>query len=350
MFVSALGAITGGDLNRLKLPKVKSAVVVLIDGLGYLNLKEHAGHARNLSRLLVDSGDHAIRVGFPSTTAVSLTSFGTGLRAGTHGILGYQILGVDGATRNMLSGWSSNENPRLWQENESVIEIGAQHGVWGHMVASPEYEGSGFTEVFMAGAAFYAESDLNRRVLEAKRIASQPNTLTYLYFAELDQAAHRFGVDSGQWVQALEAIDSALSALSGPFGVLITGDHGVIDVSADNHIYLDAIPGFCESVTLAVGDPRALFCYGDKEAAARAFEGSGVVGYLATFDQLIEQGWVLGAHSIDVVPDFVLIAKGQTAFYDRRTSKAQSLKMVGQHGAIDDRETRVPLIRGGGFI
>ena len=350
MFVSALGAIVGGDDNRLKLPRVNSSLVVLIDGLGYLNLKEHAGHARILSRLLANSGDRAIRCGFPSTTAVSLTSLGTGLTAGTHGVLGYQLLGNDGAVRNMLNGWRPDEDPRQWQPNQTISERATANGLTSTMIAAKEYKGSGFTNVIMGDIRFEGVDDISERTKTANRLTNSRGQLNYLYFAELDQAAHRHGVGSPNWLNALEQIDQSLSALTGPFGILITGDHGVKNVDAVDHIYLDLIPGFSEAVSFAVGDPRALFCYGDFQSAKVALETSGVDGFVATFTELAELGWVSGQQTRDLVPDFVLVAKGKTAFYDRRTAKVQSLKMIGQHGGVDDVETRVPLIRAGLFI
>lgn len=350
VFVSALGAVTGGEDNRLKLPRVKSALVVLIDGLGYQNLKENAGHARHLMRLLNKSGDRAIRCGFPSTTAVSLSSLGTGLNAGSHGILGYQLLGQDGRVRNMLNGWANSENPRDWQTNETVAERAQAAALQFAMVAATEYKDSGFTNVIMGDVPFIPVDDLSARVLAAHNFASQSSSLGYLYFAELDQAAHRFGVASTQWLAVLEAIDHALSLLTGDYGILITADHGILDVPQENHVYLDVIDGFGAAVSLAVGDPRALFCYGNREAATAALLEAGVSAYLATFVELRDLGWIADIKSADQVPDFVLIATGVDAFYDRRTAKQQSLKMIGQHGGVSDRETRVPLIRAGGFV
>ena len=349
VFVSALGAITGGEDNRLKLPRVNSALVVLIDGLGYLNLKENAGHARSLTKLLLGSGDRAIRCGFPSTTAVSLSSFGTGLTAGSHGILGYQVLGQDGRVRNMLNGWATAENPREWQSNETVAERALAAGLHVAMVASSEYDSSGFTKVIMGDVPYIHVDDLFARASAAHKFATQSNSLGYLYFAELDQAAHRFGVDSPQWLSVLEDIDQALAQLSGDYGILITADHGIMDVAPEQHVFLDEIAGFTEAVDVAVGDPRALFCYGDLGAAKEALEAAGVSAHLATFEELKSLGWVSGERTRDRVPDFVLIAIGQGAFYDRRTAKPQSLRMIGQHGGVSDRETRVPLIRAGGF-
>jgi hypothetical protein len=349
VFISALGAITGGENNRLKLPRVESALVVLIDGLGYQNLKDHAGHARKLHSLLVASGDKSIRCGFPSTTAVSLTSFGTGIEAGSHGILGYQVLGDNGSARNMLNGWAADEDPRLWQRSATVTDIAKKGGVQVNMIATSEYAGSGFTKVFMSDVTYEPVDDLGERARAANRLAAKKNSLSYLYFAELDQAAHRFGVNSPQWIATLEAIDAAIQELTGNYGLLITADHGILDVAQANQVFVDAIPGFSAAVTHAIGDPRALFCYGDVDKARQAISSAGVPGYLTSFAELIELGWVTGQVTRDRVPDFVLIAKGETAFYDRRTAKKQSLLMVGQHGGISDVEMRIPLIRGGLF-
>ncbi len=89
MFISALGSITGTE-NRLGLPRAKSACVVLVDGLGSANLRFRAGHANFLASQLTKDG--SILCGFPSTTVASLASFATGLRAGGHGLVGYQVL------------------------------------------------------------------------------------------------------------------------------------------------------------------------------------------------------------------------------------------------------------------
>lgn len=350
MFISALGAITGGENNRLRLPRVDSALVVLIDGLGFENLRDHAGHARTLSAMLSASGDNAIRCGFPSTTAVSLTSLGTGLHAGSHGVLGYQVLGANGVPRNMLNGWAEGENPRLWQQSQTVTEMAKASDVEVNMIAASEYVGSGFTSVFMGDVTYTAADELVERARAANRLAASRRSLSYLYFAELDQAAHRFGVDSPQWLATLENIDLAMKELDGNYGLLITADHGVIDVAQEAQVYLEQVPGFADAVSVAIGDPRALFCHGDIYLAREALSAAGVPGYLTTFDELIEKGWVTGQLTRDSVPDFVLIAKGDIAFYDRRTANRRSLQMVGQHGAISDREMRVPLIRGGLFV
>src|SRR5918993_5640418 len=62
-----------------EMPPTRRAVVVLVDALGYELLVRRAGHAPWLRAHL----DRTRRVasGFPSTTATSMGSFGTGLAA-----------------------------------------------------------------------------------------------------------------------------------------------------------------------------------------------------------------------------------------------------------------------------
>ena len=56
-------------------------------------------------------------------------TFDTGLAAGSHGLLGYEVL-VPGAARllNELS-WEDGPDPRLWQPHETVFETVARSGV-----------------------------------------------------------------------------------------------------------------------------------------------------------------------------------------------------------------------------
>jgi hypothetical protein len=347
VFISAYGSIVGGADNRLKLRRVASAIVLLVDGLGYENLTEFKGHARNLYRLLEQSST-AIRCGFPSSTAVSLTSLGTGLKPGAHGIAGYQVLDSEGRIKNMLNGWASEAEAIDWQAQETIA---SHRDVAVHMVASEEYRGSGFTAAIMRGAEFHSARQMTERAKVAVRLAEQKGALVYLYAADLDQASHRFGVGSPQWLAVLEEIDASLPLLiQGKHGLVVTADHGVINIPAEQHIYLDAVPGFADAVRVAVGDPRALYCYGNREAAAEALAEYEDVLIITDLDELVSKGWLGEMPQIKgKLPDFVLVCRGAVACYDRRTAKPASLQMIGQHGSISDAEMRVPLILAAGY-
>lgn len=350
VFTSALASITGTHSNRLGLKRVNAAVVFMVDGLGAINLSENLAYASNLRRKLSGAKVPSARVEFPATTAVSLTSLGTGLRSGGHGIAGYQVLAKDESLRNMLSGWGDGIDPLEWQPHETVAQRATLSQVRTFFVGPQEYEDSGFTKAFMRGADYVPADSPTERVRKALDLAQAKGTLVYCYFPELDKAAHKFGIDSSQWRAALEAFDSALApAIDAHSGVLLTADHGVIDVPSSKHLYLDSLPGYVDSVRITAGDPRVAYIYGDSQAAKNCLEPYSANLYVCDYSELVDAGWCAPFTGESLIPDLIAIARGQIALYDRRTASALSTKMIGQHGGLDDVEQRVPLIRLGAY-
>ncbi|MBR7673956.1 alkaline phosphatase family protein, partial [Streptomyces daliensis] len=69
--------------------------VFLVDGMGWEILRQHPDEAPFLTSLLpgsVNGTGTPLTSGFPSTTAASLASVGTGLAPGVHGLPGYTAL------------------------------------------------------------------------------------------------------------------------------------------------------------------------------------------------------------------------------------------------------------------
>ena len=116
--LSSIG--TPGFANVLDLPPAPAVCVLLIDGLGAELLRAHAGDAPVLSAALAAGRD--LTAGFPSTTAVSIGSIGTGLPPGGHGILGYKVA-IPGAGRLMSSlQWDRSVDPLRWQPCTTAFE------------------------------------------------------------------------------------------------------------------------------------------------------------------------------------------------------------------------------------
>ena len=356
VFISALGSITGSN-NRLGLPRVNSSVVVLVDGLGSANLRYRAGHAPFLAKRLVTDG--SIAVGFPSTTVVSLASFSTGVKAGEHGLVGYQIFDREqGRNVNLLTGLANEQEAISYQPVKTVSEAAKEASVDCFFIGPDEYEGSGFTHATMRGARYVPAKTFEQRVQAAKTILKgNSKSLIYFYVPELDQRAHAYGSKSGEWVEKLEDLDLAMRQLTeylpNNCGVLLTADHGIVDVSHDRQIYLDEIelPGLIS----VGGDPRVLFLYFDGDVQESTINllatFLGKRAYVATKDAIIEAGWY--GETTDTargrMPDLFLIANGETALYHRDCAKPKSLKMIGQHGALSDDELLVPLLKFGAY-
>ena len=142
VFGSAAASIgVPGFENRLSLPPARRVCVVLADGLGRQLLKQRAAHTPFL-RSVLQSGQGEVPAGvdaaFPSTTAASLASLGTGRSAGQHGMVGYDVVDPDqDRVVNMLSNWDDGVDPRRWQPMPTVFERAAEHAGRQHRRPAP---------------------------------------------------------------------------------------------------------------------------------------------------------------------------------------------------------------------
>src|SRR3546814_14402955 len=106
----------GFDECGLSPPPARRYVVCLVDGLGRRLLSAHAEQAPFLHALLREPG----YAGVPSTTATSLTSLGTALTPGQHGLVGFtsRVPGTDRLLNALL--WDKRVVPLDWPPSDIV--------------------------------------------------------------------------------------------------------------------------------------------------------------------------------------------------------------------------------------
>ncbi len=333
-----------------------SAIVWVLDGLGAHNLAARAGHARFLSQ--AGSKKDVARTVFPSTTAAALTSLLTGTGPGEHGIVGYRarVPGTDHVV-NQLRGWDTDGLPRTWQR---ATPLATSSGRPFFAVSKTEYAGTGFTAATLDGAEFHGADDLTERVRLAADLAQRnPGSLVYLYAPDLDALGHRRGWQSDEWIAGLETVDAAArtlaQSLSRTTGVVVTADHGMVDVPRHRHVLLGADDALVAGVRLIGGEPRMLHLYAepgaedDVLAAWREAEASR--SWVLSRRELIDSG-LLGDVDDEVrarIGDVVVAARAAIAYYDDRLADKAPQKMVGQHGSLTPEERIVPLLRLGAF-
>lgn len=339
------------------LPRAESVVLVLIDGLGAISLRAHAGHARALTTGMAKK-DVAHSV-FPSTTAAALTTLLTGVWPGQHGLVGYRVLDPSrGILVNQLTGWEAEGlDPATWQASPTVFERAAAEGRPTFAVGVAAYAGSGFTRATLRGAEFVAAQTPAERVAAAYDLAERhPGSLVYCYLPEADKAGHRYGVDSGHWVAALEEIDAALSRrVPLGVGVLVTSDHGMVDVPAHRQVVLEA--EHLEGVALVGGEPRMLHLYLDPDADAEAvssrltadLDGLADVGTRRTAIDAGLFGPVITSAAASRIGDVLVVSRNNHAVYDGTAHDQRNRGMIGQHGGLTPEERQVPLLRFGVF-
>ena len=359
---SCVAALTG-EQGQLGLPAVEHAVVIVVDGLGAAALRARAGHARTLAPMLGKST--VIDAGFPTTTASALATFATGTTPGEHGLVGYRVRdAANDRYVNQLSGWDDRLDPATWQRSRTVFERARDAGIATRAIGLPKYADSGFTAAVLRGAEFVGARTMADRFAAAREVIATPGPgLTYLYVAELDQISHAKGWESPEWTDALETLDALVASFAralGPrHGVLITADHGVLDVPASGHVLFDTAPQLVDGVAAVAGEPRCLHLHLEEPDAAAAVDlaerwrdAEGERAWVATRHEAVAAGWFGPDVHPEVLPrigDVLVAARKRVAYYDSRDPAASGRNMVGQHGSLTSDETRVPLLRLGAF-
>lgn len=357
----SIGARLGlGGTDVLGLPEGGRWVVVLVDGLGALQLAEHGDHAPYLASLLRGEGDfrpvEGFTSGLPSSTVTSLTSLGTGTVPGHHGIVGYSCRNPrSGQFLNMLT-WEGEDEPTALQPHPTYLRTCAEAGVDVGIVAPARFEYSGLTAVSLQGGRFYPvhdEGDEETRLdLTVAAATAGERSLVYAYERELDHTGHARGVASADWRRHLRRIDAMIEALRDDLPddvrIVVTGDHGMIDVPSHERIVVEDVPALMRDVELVAGEGRLRQVYTEPgradDVAARWRSELGERAMVLTRDEAIGAGWY-GPVSADVLDRYgdVAVAMLGTWAVMTRTLPGE-LGLVGMHGSLTAAEMVVPLV------
>jgi Type I phosphodiesterase / nucleotide pyrophosphatase len=361
-------AAIGVDVRRGDLPAdplgltaalagARRVAVLLVDGLGSELLRAHADLAPALAALAAPVGD--LEAPCPSTTPVSLTTLGTGLPPGSHGILGF-VTDVPGEDRLLNhTQWRDDPDPLVWQARRTVFEQAWAAGVAVTAVGPYAYRGSGLSEAAYRGADYagvVSPGDLTAVTLQALR--AMPRALVYAYIPELDLTGHVRGVDSAGWRAQLQIVDRVVEqlvdGLPGDAALLVTADHGMLDVPADTRVDVDDEPELLADVRQLAGEPRARYVHALPGAAedllARWRAVLGHRAWVVSREEAVESGVfgpVDGALAARI-GDVVALARGSWAITAGRHEPGPS-RLTAYHGSLTATELAVPLLlaRGG---
>ncbi|BAS08571.1 type I phosphodiesterase/nucleotide pyrophosphatase [Arthrobacter sp. Hiyo4] len=296
---------------------------------------------------------------FPSTTAAALASFGTGLPPGQHGMVGYDVLDPDqDKVVNMLGNWDAKVDPAEWQPFPTVLERAAE-SVSVTTVSLPQFGNSPMTQAALRGGNFVSAVTAHARTeAAAEAMDTTGRSLMYFYVNELDKAGHRHGCQSEQWEHQLEELDATVKRLNAslPAGttVLLTADHGMLDVPEQQRIDFAADASLVDGVRHTAGEPRMVHLYLEDAAGAagrerllgawRARFGDRIWAF--TREDAIAAG-LFGTLRPAVGPrigDIMIAARDALALYDTRRGRPAAMEVVGQHGSLTKAEREVPLL------
>lgn len=172
-----------------------------------------------------------------------------------------------------------------------------------------------------------------------------------------DFLCHKYGVKSKESLSHFGQIErnaaSFLRSIEGTnTSVIITADHGLIDVPWRKIIDISKHPKLKETLTLPLcGEPRAAYCY-VHPLKVKQFEGYMRKHFtkkctVHKSEDLIKNNYFglfkPNKNLFDRVGDYVIIMKDNYAIRDRILGEKEE-KHIGRHGGISKEEMYVPLI------
>lgn len=354
----------------LGLHDLRRVVVLLVDGMGAAQLREHADLAPFLSSL----AGTALTACFPTTTVTSMASWGTGLTPGEHGLPGYtswvpevddvvswlawSTVGRPGPGGASVPGRDLRAalKPEVVQARMTVFERAAADGIAVTQCAPVGFVGSGLTRAVLRGAEFTGAvggGDVLSQAAHAVRRGER--SLVYCYTSELDTVGHVRGPGSDAWCEQLRLVDALARRLAEVLppdaDLLVTADHGMVRVAEQAKVDVDTTPGLLEGVLAVAGEPRV------RHLRVRDGAGPDVVdtwqgvlaerAWVGTGDEAVAAGLfgpTVGAPARSRIGDVLVVARDDLAVVSSIRHPREAA-LVGHHGALTPAELEIPLLR-----
>ena len=355
-----LADITNSIFNSLSVPETIDSlslgsaenreVLILIDGMGQDAVDKYSDQFPIFDEL---KQVKKLYTNFPSTTATSLSTLGTGVLPGVHGMLGYtvRVPRSDNRLLNALK-WDERVDPVMWQKVPTLFERAVLAGVSVTHVAAKRYEGSGFTQAALRGAKYVGANGVDEMATAVSAALKPQPSFVYTYLNTLDSAGHSDGVGSDKWLTALQQVSEFITKVKqlAPAGtrIWVTSDHGM--VNSTEQVILGQDNKLLENVTLIGGEPRARHIYIKEGAASETIaqwqEFFGNKAKVLSKESAIKDGLfgpVVTEDSHDRLGDLIAIANNDLILVDPARVREES-SMVGHHGGVTDIEVEIPLL------
>ena len=358
--LAALGV--AGQPNPLGIEPLERVCLLLVDGLGWEQLRAHAEAAPFLS----EAGGRAITAGFPATTVASLGSLGTGLPPGEHGLVGYTFAVGDldqpmNALTWSLAGIGPDADletalpPGRFSPGGTLLQRAVVAGVEIVRVGPPDLDRSALSRAVLRGGSYdnaYSLGDLAAEAAAALDVDGR--RIVSAYHPGLDTTGHIRGVHSDSWRLELANVDrlaaQVFQRLPTGAALVVTGDHGMVDVPEEGKVDPADHPALIVGVRMLGGEGRARHVYAEAGAGPDVLDAwREIVGdrmWVRSRDGAIEEGWFGPTVAAEVRPrigDVVAAAFAPMGVFERAVDPMQAM-LIGHHGSMTSAEQLVPFV------
>lgn len=349
---SSLGVKSAANELNLTRNDFQRECLVLVDGLGKNAIDEFGASAEFVSEM---NYQKTLTATFPSTTATSLTSLGTGLAPGLHGMVGYTMrVPHSGTPERILNAlkWDERVDPLIWQPSPTLFEQADKFGIKVSHIAAKRYSDSGFTRAALRGAIYRGANSTDEIAREAALALRDPGSFAYVYVNDVDEASHSQGFGSAKFNDALDRVNELILKLISelPKGtrIWVTSDHGMIN--RGDYVIVGKENKLLDDVDLLAGEPRVRYLYLKEEkleaVRTRWQDSLGEKVKIFSREEAIQLGLFgpsVSAKSKERIGDLVIVAQGDFIIVERER-ETQQLAMVGHHGGTSKPEIEIPLL------
>lgn len=334
-------------------------VLVLLDGFGM-----HLADRLPADDMLRTHLAMELRTVFPSSTAPALTTLATGLWPAEHAVPGWWTYLPDADVTGTVLPFIERYNERPLGEYgvrpESVFPspvLSARYRRRCFSVSPKRIAGSVYSRYSSADADHFGYASIMDAIdaIDHRIRAADGPTYTYLYIPYIDTAEHHHGPYARPVMKALDHVRSRMrllfERLHGRARMVVTADHGQIDVAAGGREILDRNDPLIKMLRLPPScEPRAPALHvrpGMLDAFAAAFrERLGDRFALLTVDEADELR-LFGAPPLSVetrrrLGDYIAIPHGPHVILYEPKKQLRALK--GFHGGLTPDEMRIPLM------
>ncbi len=330
-------------IERL-LGSYKHTVLIVLDGFG-MNLLEHLEDDAFLKQYLVDTLDST----FPSTTVAATTALLSGLTPYESGHVGWQQYLEDVDTHYAVFLDEDFYHSKKVVDPSLKSRFTYKRALDRIQSVHPEVATHYFFPKPIDKDGYDTLSDGLKRYMKYQSVRHK--SLAYVYSTEPDKTEHFYGVEAEETKRLVRALNQTITdfvkALNDDTLVLITADHGLVDVTP---VPVFRHKNFTELLRANPAiEPRACAFFvkpGKEDLFERRFnEYYGDDFTLYKSDMIIKMG-LLGYGQkhplIDLVlGDYMAVAKGDK-YFGLTFDESDAFKA--HHAGLSDEEMEVPLI------
>jgi predicted AlkP superfamily pyrophosphatase or phosphodiesterase len=326
------------------LADAEQIVVLVVDGLGWDQLRAHAHVAPTIAGL----DGCSITTVAPTTTATALTSIATGLTPGEHGVIGYRVV-LGGEVVNMLRWTHDGADRRRSQPPSDIQRYPAFLGASVPVVSPAELCTTAFSEAHLRGSRPVGVRAVSSLPVEIRRELTAGERFVYAYYGGLDRIAHERGFGEFYDAELRDAdrlVGDILTVLPPGAALLVTADHGQVSV-ADRIV--TPSDDLLSLVAMQSGEGRFRWLHARRgaidELVAAAEQEFGATGWVRTRRQLIDECWFGPSVPPPVAArlgDVAVVAREPVSYHDPDDSGP--FELICRHGSMTSAEVYVPLL------